>query len=282
MDTGFAEPARSAPEAPTVSSRVWPQMPAVCINLERRPDRKQNALGLAKELGLQDMRIITAVDGQQLLKSGGRAYQASNANGCPKFLMLWDDAGRSEQHACCGGRGAKNGTADIWALLGCTLSHEVALKALADMMDSSDCDAGLVLEDDTCIRAGLSAEDLNGQVRGIINTLDTRFPNWALLQLNGKPVDRWAKRTRNGMVFDDVGVSEKVYLSNAYIIRRHAVDSLLVKLKSGMTADGALVSFQGDCIRAGTPQATFWTNPPVLIQNKALGREIATTTPRKG
>ena len=46
--------------------------PVRCMNLRRRTDRRQNVLTLKGELGLQDFKIITAVDGQELLQSGGR------------------------------------------------------------------------------------------------------------------------------------------------------------------------------------------------------------------
>ena len=181
--------------------------------------------------------------------------------------MCWDaDDGSRGQHMCWGGSGAANEVSNLWSLLGCTMSHEAALYRVRDLLIHSKADMALILEGDSILRPGLSATRFHAALRQVLQGLSVRFPNWGLLQLAGAPVRCWARETLHERVgIAGLRCAETVYLAHAYIVRAHAIEHILARLCKGMTADGALVSYQRACNRHG-PYKAFWCDPPYLFK----------------
>jgi len=83
-------------------------------------------------------------------------------------------------------------------------------------------------------------------VAAILRKLDARFPGWQLVQLGALPLDKFAKKTRNGACgIAGVRFAELAYLAHCYIVKPKAIASILPFLNAGATADGALTRFQG-------------------------------------
>jgi len=251
---------------------AYSSIPTVCINLERRPDRRQSAVALKRQLQFPNYKLLKATDGQALQRQGGR-HKFLRAN---RYRMCWDaDDGARVVHECWGGSGAEKGTADLWSLLGCTLSHKEALHYLQNVLRHTGLDCALVLEDDSVLRPDLTGQAFHATLIRILETMSARFPRWGLLQLCGAPVGSWAPKTRHKRCgVTGVRVGECVYLANAYIVRAHAIDEIVARLSKGMTADGAIVSYQRAGNRQGPPKA-FWCEPPLIIQEKSFMSDIA-------
>ena len=155
------------------------------------------------------------------------------------------------------------------------MSHEAALTRMRDALSATGGDMCLVLEDDSVLAPDVAAARFHAVLKHALQQLSVRFPGWGLLQLGGAPVRLWAHNTRHKRIgITGLRCGESVYLAHAYLVRSHAIEALLARLSKGMTADGALVSYQRACNSRGSYKA-FWCDPPLLSQNRALDSDIA-------
>ena len=101
-------------------------IPVVIINLRREPERKAASVKFFTEIGFTNIIPLEAVDGQQLLSSGGRLRKISNT----AWRVSYDQktsSGNSRvcHHLYCGKLGAFGAT-DLWAQHACSMSHKQA------------------------------------------------------------------------------------------------------------------------------------------------------------
>ena len=219
-------------------------------------------------LGMKNFSFQNAVDGQSLMKSGGRMRKT----GATTYRLTFDtDSGSRITRHCAAGNGGKKGVSNVWSLMACTMSHESALRRLKASIGSKASDFGIVFEDDCTLRAEAEPTDALKAIAHAVTKLDGRFPGWQLLQIGAAPVKRYAPKTYNGAcVVQNVHYAEHAYQAHCYLVKAEAIDSILEFLALGATADGALTRYQRRNIRK-----CFFCSPSIVCQKLDSPSDIA-------
>ena len=163
-------------------------IPALGINLDRRPDRLQNVRKLAKSFGFYSFEKVTAVDGRQLEKSAGSFRKVSGS----LYRLSWTDEGiRKTGFIKLSPSLQKLAHRDLvsrWGLYGCAQSHINGLTRAIALFDQRS-PAVCILEDDV----GVDADAEKGQVDEMLQALEGRRRGWKICS--------WAeKRVRIGLL----------------------------------------------------------------------------------
>lgn len=211
------------------------------IGLEREAARRERLQSLLAQLGVVDVEWIAAVDGEELAARQGRARKVK-----PGRLRLCyndDDGGRTCTTLRLPRRSA---TLNPWSILGCSLSHALALERVKDRFLAGHTQPLVVLEDDAALIG--DAEQTAAVFAATMAGLQAAVPDWTFVHLGGKRVDSYAHRTRNKpSTVENLGVSEQIYQTHAYMLApasaAAALDHIVQKLRAGFPSDAAVVSW---------------------------------------
>ncbi|CAE7827353.1 unnamed protein product [Symbiodinium sp. KB8] len=244
-------------------------IPALGINLDKRPDRLKNVRKFAKTMGFYSFQKITAVDGHHLEDCDGQ-YRKVSAS---LFRLTWTgDGTRCKGYIKMSASLQKLASKKLvsrWSLYGCSQSHIKALQRTVSLF-TQGFPAVCILEDDVAT----PAEAERKKIDRILETLEKRSKGWKLLMLGGEPRTDWATKTRHKAIkgIDGVRWAERVYQSHAYIIRDVALARWLLDTLSTkhLVADGATAAaqkfFHGVC---------FFCQPSLVVQS-GFGSDLLT------
>lgn len=212
----------------------------VVIGLERDRPRQEHLLGQLSALGVADVHVIAAVDGEKLAGRQGRVRRKG-----PRQLRLsynTEEGGRAQMMLHLPRR---NATLNPWSILGCSLSHALALEHVKARFAQGRREPMVVFEDDARLAKGV--QETIAAFSGAMARLRASVPTWALVHLGGARVDSYAKHTRNrASAVEGLGVSEAIWQTHAYMISAAgaaALDHVIGKLQNGFPSDASLASW---------------------------------------
>lgn len=210
----------------------------VIISLEKDVVRREQLQSSLAELGATDVHVIRAVDGEELAARQGRSRKAG-----PRRLRLSYNAEDGSRVQSTVRMPRRSATLNPWAILGCSLSHALALEYVNDRFRRGRREPMIVLEDDACL-AG-TAQQSSVAFSSTMAALNAAVPDWTLVHLGGVRVDNYAKHTRNRpSTMPGLGVSEAIYQTHAYMLSHASAAACLglvmEKLKDGFPSDAAL------------------------------------------
>ena len=168
------------------------------------------------------------------------------------------------------------GPANAWGMLGCSLSHMMALRrGLAARSPYF-----IILEND----CRSSAPQFFWQM--VKTALATMPKRWSLLQLGsataGPAPMSWRKCVRTticgkGRTFK-LRVAERCCLAHAYLISATGAAEMLRLMESGRIPDTAFMSMQASALRANTPKShCFHFSPSLVDQQRPTEFDPSTT-----
>ena len=232
------------------------------LNLARQPERRRNMRKVCADLGVKNVKFVDAVDGQRLLtNAAGRQRRVA---GRTMFNLTWTDPDTNlrvtrAQKLPMSSKGQRGW--DVWAFLGCNLSHEKAWRWLQDQGAIT----ALVCEDDCHLNMSPS------KARNIINTvlpkMERRFPNWSLCYLGCHPVSHRRPKPNATCGVRGLRSAGCVYQGHAYLIRleEDVIEFWVKKMHEGLLIDNALVSWTGT---TAAQNRAFYLWPPVVGQGR--------------
>ena len=243
----------------------WKGCRKYVLNVARRSDRRTFMRGQLERWNAKQVIFWKGTDGQSLKAQDENVLKVAKS----EYKLSWKDNANTLSHNVRINEQFA-GTTCPWGQLGCTLSHQKALEHASDRFFGQQ-DCVCVFEDD--IKANYKVQDLVVDLSCILDAIVARYPDWKLLMLGGKKINKWAKKTNNKATpLKGVCFAEHVMLSHAYIVRKDVVPAIINKLKEGFASDNALVSIQ----RANVGHC-FMLSPVFFVQQrKQLGSDIAT------
>ena len=210
---------------------------------------------LLRHLGFQRLTFMKAVDGKALQQAGGRERKMSNS--CRRLSYDWGN--ERKVHFLRSNRLGNAGISDVWAQLGCALSHCNALTAAKEEL-LAGAKAVFIFEDDLLLQCEGSFKT---KFHTIWQELTGKYPNWFFLQLGGTPVySNCHKNGRSKVRF--VNHATNVFQLHSYVLRNAEgiigfIDAVIEKIELGYIADNATTAimklYKNKC---------FWCSPNLI------------------
>ena len=247
--------------------------PVYVITLDRQKLRTALMKSFLKEIKAKNVKWIRGVDGRKLAASSGRLRTMGK-----HVRLSWTDSSSKER--CVKrlqlGNTYTLGLANTWGMLGCSLSHMMALRrGLAARSPYF-----IILEND----CRSSAPQFFWQM--VKTALATMPKRWSLLQLGsataGPAPMSWRKCVRaticgKGRTFK-LRVAERCCLAHAYLISATGAAEMLRLMESGRIPDTAFMSMQSSALRAKTPKSQcFHFSPSWVDQQRPTEFDPSTT-----
>ncbi|CAE7230378.1 unnamed protein product [Symbiodinium natans] len=262
---------------------IFAGMPVYVIHLARQAERREGTLELFHKVGLkQNLQFLEAIDGEYLLRSGGRVTfkKTPGKNKTEKTLALLSydtfDEKRQELHRVSQvlhptRLGTAGGT-DLWAQLGCARSHYNAMRLLKSVLSESESYA-LLCEDD-CVLGPATAdkpEEFLRELQSCVEALNEKYKNWCCLMLGGQPM-RWARNEPSTIE----GIKHATSVSQGHCsLWRYTpetskiLDEICLHIDSGMLNDVAVIACQKKAA-----DRFFYASPAFIEQSKSLASTL--------
>jgi GR25 family glycosyltransferase involved in LPS biosynthesis len=261
---------RASGDTVGIMSFVPSKVPVICINLERQPERKSKTRAFLKEMGFTIVHFVRGVDGEALLKAGGRSRKTGKHTWRLSFNS--HESSDRESHPLNGNTLAAAGGSDVWGQLGCTLSHIIALEKALTLLQS--CDKVLVIEDDCVIgpAANTTADSLR-LIKSACRSFAKQKPDWVALLLGGK--------TMYDHIFGNgpssvAGWNHADYCFQAHSIIWHRaaktegiIQESIAQMRKGLISDNALAS-----VMKNHNSCFYFASPSIWDQDKKAGSNL--------
>ena len=225
---------------------------------------------------IPNYKFISAVDGSILqgragihrhLKRGVVRISYTSATGDDRIV-----------HRMRYGNSWAKGLVNIFGVLGCTLSHKLAVARAQELIEDG-ASAALILEDDAMLNeqhGGLN--DVYKYIQNILKVASSVNASWQVIQLGtvaAGPAMSRRKKIRT-LKHSSLHLSHRDYLAHGYLVSASGCAALLERYEAGYTSDGAIASLQGFAAR-NKQMRCLHMKPALLLQ-----REIDSDTCTQG
>mmetsp|Transcript_19393 Transcript_19393/g.45106 ORF Transcript_19393/g.45106 Transcript_19393/m.45106 type:complete len:660 (-) Transcript_19393:83-2062(-) len=278
---------------------LGPNLRTFVVNLKRRADRRRHIEDVCSQLGLQP-EVVDAVDGLALAAGRGASYEcigsASGKAGSKSTsarktqptavkkpqgfkglennvyaLKYRDQDGKQCRHLL---RMAAHRLMEteytragheLWGALGCSLSHQKIMERIL----TESIEFALILEDDASLP--VDAENIKKAYSAGRDYISKERQQWNLIYLGGH-ISTTIKATEKTQwrISPELLQCKCIYQTHAYIIHRRIIPDVLRRMRQGMAADAALVSWSRDTERLKRTEYldgdVLMFSPPLLLQ----------------
>lgn len=236
-------------------------IPVILISLERQLERRARTTDFLKTLGLHNVAVLIATDGEKLLCAGGRQRKVTST----MWRLCYEENGHRVSRFIKPGQLAADGATNLFNQHACAWSHRRAMTLALDLLEQHP--AVMIAEDDLVLGPGLKRPD--GFVHAFTKMwrkLSVSYSSWSALLLGGFP--RYSFNTGNqpttilGVSFGDFVVQGHATIWRRSELSRNLLVAIQQRIDAGALNDNAVAS-----LMRTSKHVFFWCEPALISQS---------------